>query len=1058
MHQPDHKKIPEMKFVLIVLFVMLTAPCFSQQEFATAREYKMFFPTYPFSDPNPIPLLTPVFPYFRFDGFTDKPIQKEWKVVELENSYIKLLILPEIGGKIWAAIEKSTNRPFLYYNHTVKFRDIAMRGPWTSGGLEANYGIIGHTPNCATPVDYITRTNADGSVSCIIGTLDLLTRTHWRMEINVPKDKAYFTTQSFWYNTTGTEQPYYHWMNAGLKAKGNLEFIYPGTKYLGHEGEYAEWPVNQKNGKQINFYENNDFGGYKSYHVFGKYTDFTGAYYHDDDMGMVRYGPHDDKAGKKIWIWGLSRQGMIWEKLLTDADGQYVELQSGRLFNQSAEKSTFTPFKHISFKPAQTDTWKEFWYPVLRTNGIVYANELGALNIYADKGWLKIRFCPVEFINANLKIQVKDSLIHSSSLQLKPLQVFQDSIRYAGDLSELTATIGEHQLTWNGNPDATVLSRPVDSPVDFDWNSIYGLYLQGEEGMDQKLYPLAEEKLRSCLQKDHNYLPALVKLSELCYRNMRYTEGLELAKRALSIDTYDGSANYIYALHNLQLGHRMDARDGFDIATLSPEIRSMAYAGISRMYMQDGNLGMKNGYTRDASYDKAIVYAQKAIDFNRYNMDALLLEAVAYRQLNKQDRAAEVLTTIEGFDPLNHFAHFEGYRCDSLPANKDRFISLIRNELPQETYIEMAIWYANIGLKEEAMELFRSCPPNAEAAYWLAYLQNKPVDFNAVHPEFSFPFRSESAEVIESLLAKQDEWLLKYQLALIYKDRNRIDESKKLLASCGNEPGFAPFYAVRAAINGANDEKGAEADFKKALSLDSQWRYNKLLAEFYIIHQQPEKALPVTEAFYHSHPESYIMGMLYARVLLLNGKYSTADAVLTKLQVIPFEGATYGHELYREAKLMQALQQMEKKNCKAAKTFINQALEWPENLGVGKPYDENIDTRLENWMNYQCYIQQKDKVKAEAMLHEIVDFHPVTENTVSNFYPSNALLTAWAYDKLGQHERAQEWLTKQERADPGNKTIAWCRSVFEGKPVAPLIGTERDVNLQLLEEMMKHVK
>ena len=145
-----------MKFFLLILLSLLDAHCFAQQEFASAKEYKMVFPTYPFSDPNPIPLLTPVYPYFRFDGFTNKPVQKEWKVVELENSYIKILILPEIGGKIWAAIEKSTNRPFLYYNHAVKFRDIAMRGPWTSGGLEANYGIIGHTPNCATPVDYIT--------------------------------------------------------------------------------------------------------------------------------------------------------------------------------------------------------------------------------------------------------------------------------------------------------------------------------------------------------------------------------------------------------------------------------------------------------------------------------------------------------------------------------------------------------------------------------------------------------------------------------------------------------------------------------------------------------------------------------------------------------------------------------------------------------------------------------------------------------------------------------------------------------------------------------------
>ena len=139
-----------------------------------------------------------------------------------------MIVLPEIGGKIWTAIEKSTGKPFLYDNHVVKFRDIAMRGPWTSGGIEANYGIIGHTPNCATPVDYLTRQNPDGSASVVIGALDLLTRTPWRLEITLPADKAYFTTRSLWQNTSALEQPYYTWMNAGLKAAGNLAVRLPG--------------------------------------------------------------------------------------------------------------------------------------------------------------------------------------------------------------------------------------------------------------------------------------------------------------------------------------------------------------------------------------------------------------------------------------------------------------------------------------------------------------------------------------------------------------------------------------------------------------------------------------------------------------------------------------------------------------------------------------------------------------------------------------------------------------------------------------------------------------
>jgi hypothetical protein len=331
---------------LLILASLLLAVCFPTRAGAadaTVREYRKVFRTYPFSDPDPIPHPDRIYPYFRFDGYTDRPVDREWTVVELENDWIRVTVMPEIGGKVWTAVEKSTDRPFLYGNQVVKFRDVAMRGPWTSGGIEANYGIIGHTPNCATPVDYVLRQGKDGSASVVIGVLDLLTRTPWRLTITVPRDKAYFTTTSLWHNQTPLEQPYYTWMNAGLKAAGNLQFAFPGTHFIGHEGEASPWPLDPRTGRDLSFYERNDFGSYKSYHVLGRRADFWGAYWHDDDFGMGRYSPRDDKLGKKIWIWGLSRQGMIWENLLTDTDGQYVEVQSGRSFNQAAEGSTSTP-------------------------------------------------------------------------------------------------------------------------------------------------------------------------------------------------------------------------------------------------------------------------------------------------------------------------------------------------------------------------------------------------------------------------------------------------------------------------------------------------------------------------------------------------------------------------------------------------------------------------------------------------------------------------------------------------------------------------------------------
>ncbi len=935
----DRIPVPKGKGWIFILSARAAAAAATHP--ASVREFEQAFPTYPFSDPNPIPAMSAIYPYFRYDSFSATPIQKKWKIVSLENDYVRLLITPEIGGKVWAAIEKKTNRPFLYYNHSVKFRDIAMRGPWTSGGLEANYGIIGHTPACSNPVDYLTRTNEDGSVSCFVGTLDLLTRSYWRVEIRLAKDQAFFTTRSFWYNTTPMDQPYYSWMNAGLPAGNDLQFIYPGNRYLGHNGEYAAWPYDSAHRKDLSWYRNNDFGGPKSYHVFGKYADFAGAYWHDAGLGMVRYGTHDNKPGKKIWIWGLSRQGMIWEHLLTDTDGQYVELQSGRLFSQNTPASSLTPFKHRSFAPYGTDSWTEYWYPVLGTHGFVAASEFGALNLNREGTRLHIWFSPTRAFSDTLRITSAGVTVYERLIHATPLTLVTDSVETAANPDSLVAILGDHLLDYSAAPDANALARPVDAPVAFDWTSNYGYYLKGCEAVDQKDYVKAEMAFDSALQKDSFFLPALVGSANLAWRNMRYEESLRLARRALSIHTEDGGANYIYGLANDRLGHSADARDGFDIATLDLAFRSPAYTSLARLYLKDGNL------------PRALTCSEDALTAQPKNIDALQLQAVITRLQGNMSRHAAVLSTILALDPLNFFARFE--------QHSDSFARLIRSELPQETYLELAIWYSGCGQNSEAIGVLRLCPPVAEARIWLAWLTHQTPDSSLLDPVRAFPFRSETAAVLEQLLADNDYWFLRYQLALIYHDRNRNSEARTLLAKCGDKPAYAPFYAFRAALCPPADSAMALRDLQRAAALDPQWRYQQLLSECLIAQHDAARAEAIAAAYYHAHSDDYRMGMLYARTLLLNKHYEDCDLLLGRLRVLPMEGATAGREIYRETLLMEAVVSMRQHLFKNALGFIARAKKWPENLGVGEPYLQDQDLRLEDWMTACCFAGLKKK-------------------------------------------------------------------------------------------------
>lgn len=1022
--------------ILTLLVVLYTNPISAQVAETTVKEYKKTFTTYPFSDPNPIPdPKGAVYPYTHFDGYTNMPEQKEWKVVEIENPYIKVVILPEVGGKVWTAIEKLTNRPFIYDNQVIKFRNLGIRGPYTSGGIESNFGIMGHTANVATPMDYQVNKNKDGSVSCIIGTLDLLTRTTWRTEINIPKDKAYFTTRTIWYNNTAIEQPYYHWLNAGLPTKGNVEFLYPGKAFIGHSGELGEWPVNTSNKKKINFYENNDFGGPKSYHVLGQYANYTGAYWHDYKFGMIRYGARDGKAGKKLWVWGLSNQGMIWEDLLTNSDGQYWELQSGRQFNQNSPESDLSPFKHTAFTPYGTDTWTEYWYPILQIKGAVEANEYGALNLKYEDGWLKMYFSAVQAIDDVFAVKNGDQSIYRKQLKLAPMQVFKDSIKTATPLATWKANLGDSKLVYSFNSNAANLSRPLEAPGDFRWESAYGQYLLGKNLMNQKKFTEAEAKLHAALALDRNYLPALVAMSQLMYRNMHYQESLDYVRHALSIDTYAGDANYFYGLVNKQLGNTTDAKDGFDLATLTTDYRSAAYTELATIYLNE-----KNAH-------KAVEYAQKATDFNKYNMTALQLEAIAYRLLSQADRAKEVLKAIADYDQMSHFVNFEKYLWNNTEAQKQEFVNLLRGEMPQETYNELGVFYHRAGCDSEARTLFSMALPSAEATYWLSYLQHQKVDFSNINVVTSLPFRSETGSVMEQLLQSENNWKLKYQLALVYANKNRLNEAEKLLQECGNDPDVAPFYAFRAAMSDSSAH--SFRDLQKAASLDNSWRVNALLAANYFKTEQPEKALLVIEAYYKQHPENFTAGFGLAKAYLRNGKYVEANNLLEKIDFIPAEGITEGQETYREVKLMLALAQMKSANYSKAQQFIDVAMLYPKKFGAGAPYENETDYRLEQWMSYRCYALRGKKKEASVMLQKIVDYTPgaLVWGGISR---ANHLLTALAYDELGKHDKALYFIANESKNDP--KLSAVYKLLWENKK-ADIDLIESSISSRVLEQL-----
>lgn len=1014
---------------LSICAAWVSLPMLAQQN-AVIKETTQTVKSYPFSDPDPVADPSDLFyPYFRFDGFAAKGQNMQWKTVELENDYIKLTLYPEIGGKIWGAVDKTSGKEFIYHNHVVKFRDIAMRGPWVSGGIEFNFGIIGHAPTSSTPVDYYTKENEDGSVSCYIASYEWVTRTYWNVEVNLPKDKAYFTTTTTWYNHSAIDQPYYQWMNAGYKAAGNAEFCYPGDHYIGHGGELFTFPIDEE-GRDIGWYKNNNFGSSKSEHVLGYYNDYYGIYWHDDNFGSVHHAAYDEKLGMKIFLWGQARDGGIWEELLTDTDGQYIELQSGRMYNQPASNSAYSPFKHYAFGPQMTDKWKEYWFPVKGINGISKAGRIGALHVTRAGDQLELAFSPLEKLSTTIRIYDGDKELCSLPMETKVLEPWETRVPKAGAIAEgnLKIVIGDHDLIYTEQKEEYLLNRPKTLPADFDWNSAYGLYTQGEQWMNQKVNDKAESFLVQALEKDPYFAPALNRLASLYYRQGRTAEALTLLKKALSLNAYDEEANYLYGLCNLAEGHTADAKDGFSVATYSPAFRSAAYAKLAEMSL------------KEQDWKKAEHYAMRSLDYNTMNLDARQVLMVVYRKISQPEKAKEQILAVLTNIPLYHPARFEQlYLGEGSGHPIDDFQSLIRNELPFETYMEIAGWYESVGCTEEALALL-SCAGNYPIAlYKQAYLleQEGKRDesrkllqrADEASPERVFPFRPETLKALDWAASVSDSWKVNYYRALVCWANKRCEEALRLLEDCGT-PDYAPFYLSRAQLRKQLPSLAKASymeDLLQAEQVESSWRTGFALINAYTEKEDWTNVVETGRRYMKRYPDNYYIGLKLAKGYCETGAYAACIKLLKQLEVLPNEGAYAGRAVYRAANLYQAMDFLKRNNYGKAQGALSASMEWPENLGVGKPYDDQIDSRLEDYIQSRIFAGRGNADKAAMFLKQVIDRKP----SASRFTSGN-LLTAMALRESGKQAEADQWVASWKQTYPNNRIAEWCTAIYRG--------------------------
>ena len=686
------------KTSLTLLLALATVNCLCAQ--VSVRAEKMIIPTWEIGPPAVHSLFPnpqgPIYPYTLNEILTDRKVDREYRGVILENEYIKVLVLPEIGGRLHGAMDKSNNYLWLYWQKTIKPGLIGMTGAWISGGIEWNFPH-GHRPSGLMPVDHRIVQNPDGSGTVWVGETEPVYRMRWLVGLTIFPGKSYVRCDYIFINPTNHRQPFQFWATAATHANEWSQAQYPGDMVTGHgKHEFWNWPIHD--GIDLTWWKN--VPNASSFFAFNNPSDWFGTYDHQARGGLVHVADHRTMPGKKLWTWGSGPSGRIWEDILTEGGGPYFEPQAGAWSDNQ-------PDYHWMW-PNEVKTTHDYWYPVRDTRGYHNANEDFAINTDLQKG---MAFGAVYATGVArdhrvvLKNAKANSVLFDVTTAISPDRPFSREVNVPANVTiyDLHLAVydakGNLRIELQQMPPRKVELPPGQKdpgdPRKMDSNELY----RAAEWLDR--FVRTEEALvyyREALKRDSKDPRVHTDLGFLSLKQGKWEEALKHFATALERD-YDNSRIYFgRGLAYSGLQNYREAYDQFYRATYTYDYASAANLNLARISL------------RWKDYAGAVARAEAAAAQNENLADIPALTAAAYRHLgNHRHALAAAIKALEA-DPMHFMGGYEqtlalknlGETADPSSAT---WQSVMRGAT--QNYLELAAAYADAGLFAEADDVLR---------------------------------------------------------------------------------------------------------------------------------------------------------------------------------------------------------------------------------------------------------------------------------------------------------------------------------------------------------------
>lgn len=916
-----------------------------------------------------------VYPYGVIDTLTGEREMRDYRAVWMENDFIRIMLLPELGGRIHRAWDKVKQRDFVYYNEVVKPALVGLLGPWISGGIEFNWPQH-HRPTTFMPVDFTIQEKDNGAQTVWMGETEPMRGLQVMTGFTLYPDRALIEITGKVFNGNATPRHFLWWANPAVKGGDAHQSVFPPdvTAVFDHgKRDVSAFPIATGIYYKVDYSAGVDISRYKNVPVPTSYMaeksdyDFVGAYHHAERGGLLHVADHHVSPGKKQWSWGYGDFGQAWDRNLTDANGPYIELMTGVFTDNQPDFTWLAPYEEKIFV--------QNFLPYSELGMVQNASTRMAMKLVRDAQQLQLGLYAVAPLDdIALELSTGEHVIFETRLTLKPGESWQHALPDNHPL-RLTMTVkssaGETLLQYQEHlAQETPLPEPATAPdMPENINNSDELYFIGQH-LEQYNHAsrYAADYYRRAIELDPQDYRNNVALGTLALNSADWIQAEQCARAALARahrlnkNPRDGEASMLLATALERQGDDDGAWDSYYKASWSGNCRDAAFGALARLAMKRGNAA------------DALEKVNTSLQANAGNHQAMGLKALALARCGKEQEALDFISRSLEQYPLSYALY-----CVRWIISQDETSQAALLQVTGRRGVNASMltgWLLSMGLREAAEKLLAllDCQ-EALPLLWRASLagdnaSRQKLAAAAQHYHslrVRFPNTLDEVQMLQTL---RDSAFAGYLLGCFWYSKRRHDEA----VSCWREtlirmPDYAPAHRLLGiyAWNKQHNAHAALASLQRAI--EAEPGNARFLFEFDYLKKLTATNLGERLRLLETRREVVLKrDDLTAELLSLwnsQGRYDDAAQILQSREFHPWEGGegkVTGQYLLNQQH--RALQAIARQAFASATQLLEEALHYPHNLGEGR-LPGQTDNDIWYLLGY-CASQSGNAAQAQA--------------------------------------------------------------------------------------------